>query len=53
VGYGGDFNSPEEVIAAAAQKGDDVVITLGDRGTITLENFDLNDLDETDFGFIS
>ena len=45
---GDDFNAAA-AIASAEQVGADTVITLSDSSTVTLENFDVGDLDITDF----
>jgi len=53
-GFAPEFSTVAEILAAAQQVGDDVVITLRPDDsdafdTYTLENVDLADLDETDF----
>jgi len=46
------FNSVADVLAAAVQNGDDVVITLDANSSITLFDVDIAVLDDADFNFI-
>jgi Ca2+-binding RTX toxin-like protein len=45
----GFFVQAGDIVDAAVQRGDDTVIDFGDDGSITLENFNVAELDESDF----
>ncbi len=51
ISAGNEYDSWDEVVAVATQEGNDVEIDFGGNDVLTLENFDINNLDASDFLF--
>ena len=52
LGAHADFDSFDEIMAAATQNGQDTVFDFGDGNTLTLEGVILSELTEADFGLL-